>query len=140
MLSDTRKAKELKRFFDFLHALNRETDRLFSREIISLEPKIRDLVKKLEVTGELRRKLDLYKSQKFEIKSILEKRYSSYDQMAREVEMMLKELSDLQTIITDYNRIKRDLEDSDTLRQFEKIMYKPEQHKEIKSLWHKLKR
>src|SRR5271157_671724 len=134
MLPNNRMVRELKGIFDFLANYDTETHRLFSPEIRLILSESRKLIKKSEDTAELRRKLELAKSNGFEVQSVLDERFASFDRMVRDITDLLREIEDIQQIITEYERIKRDLNTNDTIRQFEQILHQPQKHREIKSL------
>lgn len=140
MLPDGKKVRELKGIFNFLSSLDTETNRLFSSEIRDILSSSRTLIEKTEAAAELRRKLELAKSRGFEVQDVLDERFTSFEQMVREITELVKQVEEIQKIITEYERIKRDVDSTnETIRQFEQILHQPQKHREIKSLWYKIK-
>lgn len=136
MLPNEKMARELKGMFNFLANF----DRLFSSEIHPILDQSRTLLKKVEEAAELRRKLELVQSRGFNVRDVLNERFTSYNQMVKEIKDILYQVEEIQDIISAYGHIKTTITtDSDTVRQFEAILHNPKQHKEIKSLWAKIK-
>lgn len=136
MLPNEKMARELKGIFNFLATF----DKLFSSEIRPIMDQSRTLLKKVEEAAELRRKLELAQSRGFNVRDVLNERFTSYNQMVKEIKDLLYQVEEIQEIISAYGHIKNSITaDSETVRQFERILHNPKQHKEIKSLWAKIK-
>lgn len=138
MLPTTNTVTELKRAFSALSALNAKF-----RTLLDLRDVLHLLQQKIEFASEaaeLRRKLERGASMGFHVKDLINAEFSSRDDLVRKVNESLRYIDELHQIATQYASIKRRINtDTDTVKQFEQILFYPEKHKEIKSLWHKIK-
>ena len=138
MLVDSRKVKDLKAVYEVLHILARDTDGRYSQEIVHIEEILKGLLQKVTAEEDLAHKIGNYKYLQFDVKEILRKRYTNYNGMMQELKDLLNSLGEIKKILPEYDKLKSSLEPKQR-RDFEVILRQPAKHRELLTLWNKIR-
>lgn len=138
MLSDSKIQKDFNSVGDFLQTLSQKTDHRFRPEIHKVLDTIKMISTNLATEVELRKDLEHYKAKGFNVRSYLNKTYSNFKDMEKQLTSVVTNLETLDKIRVDYLAIRSEVS-AELRNRFEAILYDPDKLLMVRSLWTKIK-